>query len=68
MALTSLRDALTRLHEIETSTLLENSPKPSHHEVRKALDGNLCRCTGYGAIFNAILQASGQDGVKPVMQ
>jgi aerobic-type carbon monoxide dehydrogenase small subunit (CoxS/CutS family) len=36
-------------------------------EIKKALEGNLCRCTGYNAIVAAVQQASGQD-VKPVMQ
>ena len=35
--------------------LLRESPNPSEHEVREALSGNLCRCTGYQAIVNAVL-------------
>ena len=38
--------------------LLENNPSPSQDEVREALAGNLCRCTGYMHIFNAVLQAA----------
>lgn len=53
---------------MSVTALLEANPKPSHYEIKKALEGNLCRCTGYNAVFNAVLQASGQDGVKPVMQ
>ena len=34
--------------------LLANNPKPSQKEIRKAIAGNLCRCTGYHNIFTAI--------------
>lgn len=34
--------------------LLERTPNPSELEVREAISGNLCRCTGYGRIFQAI--------------
>jgi len=34
--------------------LLANNPKPSQKEIRKAIAGNLCRCTGYHNIFIAI--------------
>ena len=39
-------------------SLLASNPNPSEAEVREALSGNLCRCTGYQAIVNAILRAS----------
>jgi putative selenate reductase molybdopterin-binding subunit len=41
------------LHE-----LLERSPEPSHDEVRDALSGTLCRCTGYEQFYNAARIAS----------
>ena len=41
-------------------SLLEENPKPSEDEVRKGLEGNLCRCTGYHNIVKAVLAASGQ--------
>jgi carbon-monoxide dehydrogenase small subunit len=47
--------------------LLDHNPKPSVGEIKKALEGNLCRCTGYNAIVDAVLQASDQ-GVEPVMK
>jgi carbon-monoxide dehydrogenase small subunit len=50
------------------TALLENNSKPTVPEIKKALEGNLCRCTGYNAIVAAVQQASGQDDVKPVMQ
>ena len=40
---------------------LEENPKPTEAEVRLALEGNLCRCTGYHNIVKAILAASGAE-------
>jgi carbon-monoxide dehydrogenase small subunit len=39
--------------------LLQETPHPSHDEVREAIAGNLCRCTGYAPIIQAIVHASG---------
>jgi aerobic carbon-monoxide dehydrogenase small subunit len=44
---------------IAATTLLERNPEPSEEEVREALSGNLCRCTGYQFIVEAV-QAAGQ--------
>jgi carbon-monoxide dehydrogenase small subunit len=38
--------------------LLDHNPKPTEHEVRYALAGNLCRCTGYDKIVRAVLDAA----------
>ena len=38
--------------------LLSENPKPSESEVREAISGNLCRCTGYESIVQAILLAA----------
>ena len=43
------------------AALLKENPKPSEHEVRDYLEGNICRCTGYHNIVKAILAAGGQD-------
>jgi carbon-monoxide dehydrogenase small subunit len=34
--------------------LLENNPRPTREQIREALSGNLCRCTGYEMIFEAV--------------
>jgi len=52
---------------MSATALLENNPTPTVPEIKKALEGNLCRCTGYNSILDAVRQASGQD-VKPVMR
>ena len=41
-----------------TVDLLEENPDPSETEVRHALQGNLCRCTGYQNIVDSILEAA----------
>jgi carbon-monoxide dehydrogenase small subunit len=40
--------------------LLARNPDPSEAEVRKGLEGNLCRCTGYQNIVKAVLDAAQQ--------
>ena len=40
------------------AALLERSPDPSEAEIRHALDGNLCRCTGYQNIDRAVQEAA----------
>jgi carbon-monoxide dehydrogenase small subunit len=39
--------------------LLQTNPKPSEHEIREWLEGNLCRCTGYHNIVKAIQACAG---------
>ena len=43
---------------ISTVALLNERPGPSDAEIREALDGNLCRCTGYMKIFDAVRLAA----------
>jgi carbon-monoxide dehydrogenase small subunit len=40
--------------------LLDENPDPDDHQIRKAISGHLCRCTGYGAIIRAIRRAAAQ--------
>jgi aerobic carbon-monoxide dehydrogenase small subunit len=41
-------------------SLLNEKPDPSEEEIREALEGNYCRCTGYENIIKAVQQAAGQ--------
>ena len=41
--------------------LIAKNPSPTEQEVREALAGNLCRCTGYHNIVKAVLSAAGQE-------
>jgi aerobic carbon-monoxide dehydrogenase small subunit len=43
---------------VATAALLERTPDPSDDEIREALSGNLCRCTGYQKIFDAVRAAA----------
>jgi carbon-monoxide dehydrogenase small subunit len=43
---------------ISATALLRSNPSPSEEEVRLALGGNLCRCTGYAGIFRAVQKAA----------
>ena len=44
---------------VAAADLLRRSPRPSDDEVREALSGNLCRCTGYQKILDAVRLAAG---------
>ena len=43
---------------VATADLLSRSPTPSDDEIREALSGNLCRCTGYAKILDAVRAAA----------
>jgi aerobic carbon-monoxide dehydrogenase small subunit len=45
---------------LSAKAYLDNHPQPSEGEVREALAGNLCRCTGYQKIVDAVLAAAGR--------
>jgi carbon-monoxide dehydrogenase small subunit len=41
--------------------LLEENPHPSELEIKEALSGNICRCTGYGGILRAFTELAGNE-------
>src|SRR5262245_30548614 len=45
---------------VATADLLARVPSPTEDEIREALSGNLCRCTGYAKIFDAVGLAAGR--------
>jgi len=45
---------------LSAKSLLDEIPNPTEEEVRQALSGNLCRCTGYAKIVQAVLDVSGK--------
>ena len=48
---------------LTVTALLKENPKPSEQEIKKALEGNICRCTGYNKIAQAIDAAAGRREV-----
>jgi aerobic carbon-monoxide dehydrogenase small subunit len=71
-ALTALQRAFQEHHALQcgfctpgilttATALLRENPAPSEAEVRQAISGNICRCTGYQSIVRAIV-ACGRDG------
>jgi carbon-monoxide dehydrogenase small subunit len=70
--LTPLQQAFTEHHALQcgyctpgmlvaATVLLERNSRPSEEEIRRALQGNICRCTGYWNIIKAVKAASGQE-------
>ena len=47
-----------------SKALLDENPKPTEGEVKEYLCGNLCRCTGYTKIVEAVLAAADQVALK----
>jgi carbon-monoxide dehydrogenase small subunit len=47
---------------VASKALLDANPAPTLEEVREGLAGNLCRCTGYAKIYEAVLAASATGG------
>ncbi|MHB1843419.1 MAG: (2Fe-2S)-binding protein [Deltaproteobacteria bacterium] len=45
---------------LSARALLDRTPAPTLHEIKEALSGNLCRCTGYTKILEAVQVAAGQ--------
>jgi aerobic-type carbon monoxide dehydrogenase small subunit (CoxS/CutS family) len=67
--LSPLQQAFNRTHALQcgyctpgmlmsATYLLRNNPEPTEHEIRKAIQGNICRCTGYVNIVEAIKEAA----------
>ena len=46
---------------MQITALLEQHSNPTEAEIREALSGNICRCTGYETIVNGVLKAAGRD-------
>ena len=46
------------------AALLEQHPRPDEQQIRAGLSGNLCRCTGYTKIFEAVMRACQTTGMR----
>ena len=51
---------------LAAKSLLEKNPRPTRREIEEALAGNLCRCTGYIQILQAIERAAAGEVGKPI--
>lgn len=49
---------------LSAKALLDENPKPTEHEIRMAISGNLCRCTGYQKIVEAIQAAAESEALQ----
>ena len=49
---------------LSATELLSRIPHPTHDQIREALAGNLCRCTGYKPIVEAVYEASRENGKR----
>ena len=49
---------------LSSAALLAEKPQPTEHEVREALAGNLCRCTGYEPIVQTVLEVAKKSAKK----
>ena len=70
--LTALQQAFSDHHGLQcgyctpgmlmsATALLRQTPRPTREEIQKGLQGNICRCTGYWNIVDAVTAASGQE-------
>jgi carbon-monoxide dehydrogenase small subunit len=51
---------------LSAKAYLDDHPRPSEAQIREALAGNLCRCTGYQKIVDAVLAAAGHMAPRAV--
>ncbi len=51
---------------LASKSLLDKNPTPSREEIQEALSGNLCRCTGYSKIYEAIEKLSSEQSLRAV--
>ena len=69
--LSSLQEAFHKHHAVQCGfctpgmimsikALLRENPKPTEEEIKQAIEGNFCRCTGYKQIIEAVLDVTGQ--------
>jgi aerobic-type carbon monoxide dehydrogenase small subunit (CoxS/CutS family) len=69
--LSKLQEAFDRNHAVQcgfctpgmimsAKEVIHNHPKPTVEQIKEGLEGNLCRCTGYQQIIEAVLDATGQ--------
>lgn len=49
---------------LSSEQLLQRNPNPSEEEIRKGIEGNLCRCTGYQNIVKAVQHAAKNSAAK----
>jgi carbon-monoxide dehydrogenase small subunit len=49
---------------VASFALLQSNPSPSEAEIRRALSGNYCRCTGYKKIVEAVLDAAARPAAE----
>ena len=50
---------------IACHALVAHNPHPSEAQVREAISSNLCRCTGYQQIVDAVMHATALPGAQP---
>ncbi len=73
--LSTIQDAFNRNHAVQcgfctagmlmsTQDLLSRQPKPRDDDIKEAIEGNFCRCTGYLQIIEAVRDASGRTDGK----
>jgi carbon-monoxide dehydrogenase small subunit len=47
---------------LSAKALLDQNPNPTEDQIRRGLSGNLCRCTGYAKIIEAVAAAAEEQG------